>query len=194
MASERFLWSFTGAAPSRACFSFVSILWSGTLNPDINRTVLFSRLYFSLSPHGCWESFCHLSYWNQIVYQGNDVYKLNKRLSHTCTRFLFWKASTLGGENWAHRLPSFTLTLVVFVVVVLSCVWFFVTPEIVACQAPLSVHGIFQARILEWLLFLPQGIIPTQALNMQLLCLPNWQVNSLLLSHLGSPYTNTIVI
>ena len=32
----------------------------------------------------------------------------------------------------------------------LSCVWLFVTPWTVACQAP-SVHGISQARILEWI-------------------------------------------
>ena len=32
---------------------------------------------------------------------------------------------------------------------VLSCVWLFVTPWTVACQAPLSM-GILQARILEW--------------------------------------------
>ena len=31
----------------------------------------------------------------------------------------------------------------------LSCVWLFATPWTVACEA-LSVHGIFQARILEW--------------------------------------------
>ena len=38
-----------------------------------------------------------------------------------------------------------------FVVVVqsLSCVWLFATPQTVAHQAS-SVHGIFQARILEW--------------------------------------------
>jgi len=33
----------------------------------------------------------------------------------------------------------------------LSHVWLFATPWTVACQAPSSVHGIFQARILEWI-------------------------------------------
>ena len=31
-----------------------------------------------------------------------------------------------------------------------SSIWLFVTPWTVACQAPLSRHGILQARILEW--------------------------------------------
>ena len=51
-----------------------------------------------------------------------------------------------------------------------------------------SVHGIFQAKILEWarhLLF--QGIFPTQGLNLRFLCLLNWQADSLPLSHLGNP-------
>ena len=35
-------------------------------------------------------------------------------------------------------------------VCVLSRVWLSVTPWTIACQAPLSVHGISQAGILEW--------------------------------------------
>ena len=39
------------------------------------------------------------------------------------------------------------------------------------CSLPgFSVHGIFQARILEWVAFLLQGIFPTQGLNSGLLC------------------------
>ena len=54
-------------------------------------------------------------------------------------------------------------------------------------QAP--VHGILQARILEWvaiLVFLLQGILPTQGSN---LCLLHWQVGSLPLcpNMLGKP-------
>ena len=38
------------------------------------------------------------------------------------------------------------------------------------CSPPgSSVHGILQARILEWLPFLLQGIFPTQGLNPNLL-------------------------
>ena len=53
----------------------------------------------------------------------------------------------------------------------LSCVRLFVTPWIVARQAPLSM-GILQARILEWVLVarqvLLQGIFPTQGSNADL--------------------------
>ena len=48
-----------------------------------------------------------------------------------------------------------------------------------------SVHGISQARILEWVAIFPSpGIFPTQGLN---LCLLHWQVDSLHLSHQESP-------
>ena len=54
------------------------------------------------------------------------------------------------------------------------------------CSPPgSSVHGIFQARILEWVAnFLLQGTFLTQGLNPSLL---HWQVDSLPLSHLESP-------
>ena len=43
-----------------------------------------------------------------------------------------------------------------------------------------SAHGIFQARILEWIaIFLLQEIFPDQGLNHHLLCLLHWQVDSL---------------
>ena len=39
------------------------------------------------------------------------------------------------------------------------------------------VHGIFQARILEWVaISFSRGIFPTQGLNLCLLCLLHWQV------------------
>ena len=57
------------------------------------------------------------------------------------------------------------------------------------CSLPgSSVHGIFQARILEWVASpLLQGIFLTQGLNLCLLCLLHWQADSLPLSYLGSP-------
>ena len=62
----------------------------------------------------------------------------------------------------------------------------FVTPWIVACQAPLA-HWISQARILEWVaISFSRGIFPTQGLNPCLLCLLRWQADSLPLSYLGS--------
>ena len=51
------------------------------------------------------------------------------------------------------------------------------------CRLPgSSVHGIFQARILEWVS--SQWIFATQGSISRLLCLSHWQVDSLLLSHL----------
>ena len=38
-------------------------------------------------------------------------------------------------------------------------------------------------------LFPSPGFFPAQGLNLHLLCLPNWQADSLPLSHLGSPCT-----
>ena len=44
------------------------------------------------------------------------------------------------------------------------------------CSPPgSSVHGIFQARVLEWVaIFLLQGIFLTQGSNPHLLCLLHW--------------------
>ena len=56
------------------------------------------------------------------------------------------------------------------------------------CSPPgSSVHGILQARILEWVAMpsLLQGIFPTQGSNQHLL---HWQADSLSLSHLWSPH------
>ena len=50
-----------------------------------------------------------------------------------------------------------------------------------------SVHGIFQARILEWAaISYFRGIFPTQGLNLHLLHLLHWQSESLMLHHLGT--------
>ena len=48
------------------------------------------------------------------------------------------------------------------------------------CSPPVfSIHGISQARILEWVaISFLQGIFPTQGSNLSLLCLLNWQVDS----------------
>ena len=55
-----------------------------------------------------------------------------------------------------------------------------------------SVHGIFQARVLEWVdISSFRGIFLIQGSNPNLLHLLHWQVGSLPLSHLGSP--NTVV-
>ena len=58
----------------------------------------------------------------------------------------------------------------------------------VDCSPPgSSVHGIPQARILEWVAMpSSKGSSLTQGLNLRLLCLLYWQVDSLPLSHQGS--------
>ena len=59
------------------------------------------------------------------------------------------------------------------------------------CGSPGSyVHGVLLERILEWIAtpFLLQGIFPDQGLNP---CLLHWQVDSLPLSHNGSPHIFT---
>ena len=55
------------------------------------------------------------------------------------------------------------------------------------CSPPgSSVHGIPQARILEWAVISPsRGIFLTQGSNLCLLCLPHWQAGSL--CHQESP-------
>ena len=47
-----------------------------------------------------------------------------------------------------------------------------------------SVHRISQARILEWVAILPQGIFLTQGSNLNLLWFLHWQADSLPLSYL----------
>ena len=58
--------------------------------------------------------------------------------------------------------------------------------NVMDCSPPgSSVHGIYQARILEWVaVSFSRGIFPTQGSNPHLL---HWQVDSLPLCHLGSP-------
>ena len=58
------------------------------------------------------------------------------------------------------------------------------------CSLPgSSVHGILQARILEWVvIFLLQRIFLTQGLNPRLLCLLHCQAGSLLLTPPRKPY------
>ena len=49
-----------------------------------------------------------------------------------------------------------------------------------------SAHGIFQARILEWVAISSSRDIPAQELNPCFHGLLHWQADSLPLSHLGS--------
>ena len=60
----------------------------------------------------------------------------------------------------------------------------------IGCSLPgASVHGISQARILEWIAVpSSRGIFPTQGSNLSLLCLLHWQVGSVPLVPPGKPY------
>ena len=74
----------------------------------------------------------------------------------------------------------------------LSHVGFLVTSWTIACQAPLSIE-LSRQEYWSRLLFLFQGIFPPQGLNLYLLCLLHWQVDSLPLSHQESPFGNCLV-
>ena len=58
------------------------------------------------------------------------------------------------------------------------------------CNLPgSSVHGIFQAGILEWVaISFSRGIFPTQGWNSHFLSFLPWQAGSLPRSHLGGPW------
>ena len=76
---------------------------------------------------------------------------------------------------------------ILFMLIVLSHVGLFGTSWAVACQAPLSTEF---SRQEYWSSchFLIQQIFLTQGLNLSLLSLLHWQVDSLPVRHLGSPY------
>ena len=60
------------------------------------------------------------------------------------------------------------------------------------CSLPgSSVHGISQARTLEWVPFLPLGDLPDPGLN---LCLLYWQADSLPLSYLDRGMISIYII
>ena len=60
--------------------------------------------------------------------------------------------------------------------------------NLVDCSLPGSpVLGISQARILEWVAISTPRDLPDPGMNLSLLCLLHWQVDSLPMSHLGSP-------
>ena len=112
---------------------------------------------------------------------------------HFCCVKYWWELhSLLAGtpENFLSKRIPFRKKLLppnLIYVCSLSHVQLFMTPWTVARQAPpgSSVHGIFQARILEWVaIFLLQGNYPTQGSNPHVL---HWQVDSLPLRLLRSP-------
>ena len=69
-------------------------------------------------------------------------------------------------------------------------VWLFVTPWIVAHPGS-SVHGISQARILEWFaISFSRGYSQTCSLGVPRPGILHWQADLLCLSHKGSPFHN----
>ena len=59
-----------------------------------------------------------------------------------------------------------------------------------------SVHGILQARILEWVAFTPPGDLPDSGIEPMSPETPALQADSLLRSHWGNPqniYTRTVL-
>ena len=69
----------------------------------------------------------------------------------------------------------------------LSCVGIFETPWTLACQPTLSMGFFSGKNTAVGCHFLLQGIFPIQELNLHLLCILHWLMDSLPLSHhLGS--------
>ena len=57
-----------------------------------------------------------------------------------------------------------------------------------------SVHGILQARILEWVAMSSSKGSSQPRGQTGVLCLPGWQADSLLLSYLGRPYSCNVYL
>ena len=85
-----------------------------------------------------------------------------------------------------HSLPFPSVVKAALHGCVLNCVWLLATPWTVALRVPLSMEFSRQEYWNECH-FLLQGIFLTQGSNPHLLHLLHWWVNSLPLSHLGSP-------
>ena len=86
----------------------------------------------------------------------------------------------------------FHLVMLTYKLSCFSCVQLFATPWTVARPSGFSVHGILQARILEWVA-MPSSrgsswrSSLTQGSNPHLLCLLHWQAGSLPLAPAGKP-------
>ena len=89
-----------------------------------------------------------------------------------------------GASIWSLVHPWFRTSLFVAVVYLPSCVWFFATPWTVCSPPASSVHGIFQARTLEWVAISFSKCSSWLRNQTWIFAL---QVDSLPLSHLGNP-------
>ena len=86
-------------------------------------------------------------------------------------------------RNWKKEPKSRNLKANTSSTCVLGCIWLFGTPWTIAHQAYLSMEF---SRQEYWsrLSFPTLGDLPSPGLNLYLLCLLHWQVDSLPLSHL----------
>ena len=93
-------------------------------------------------------------------------------------------------ESGPRKFPASASVLLILGLVTCVCAQScLILCDIKDCRPPgSSIHGIFQARILEWVaIFLLQDIFLTLNLNFfSLLSLPHWKADSLLLCYLGS--------
>ena len=144
-----------------------------TLQPVWSEKESFKGRWFHIS--GVWTLSCGCQFW---LYTNGQKLVLRPNVTNCKTA---WETYSLAGwpilaETWGWAVPCLITQSCPTVCDPLDC-----SPQ------GSSVHGILQARILEWVaIFLLQGIFLTQGLNLPSLHLGHWQVNSLLLSHLGS--------
>ena len=108
------------------------------------------------------------------------------------TVFMNWKTQHSKRINFSWKLIS---RLNVIPIVICTCMHAQSLIRVLLFANPMnysppgsSVHGILQARILEWATMpSPRGIFLTQGSNQSLLLLLHWQAGSLALAPLGSP-------
>ena len=112
-------------------------------------------------------------------------YSLNKSLWLMCTEF--HQIVFMHRLRWLHiYFLSFKLLMLLLVIKPHPTLW-----DLTDCSPPgSSVHGISQARILEWIAFPFPEDLPDPGIET---AFPAWQANSLPLIHPGSPIFDTVV-
>ena len=121
------------------------------------------------------------TWFNMLFVPGRRVLNLNIRFFFSHIRSLEQAVSTLVNSTaqWSQGSR-------------LGCVHVYSVNSVMSDSATpstslpgFSVHGLLQARVLEWVAFSSSRIFPTQGSNPHLL---HWQVDSLPLSHPRSPW------
>ena len=149
---------------------------------------LDSSLLFWVRLSGCqWSSSLlpgsFSSWWSEALVYNHHEGWFREFISN------LWFSPQFLTPTWVTLSPTSSrvvLKLIVVVVLLLSCVWLFVTPWTVAHQAPLS-KGFPRQEYWSGLPFPSPGDLPGLGLNLCLLYLLHWQADSLPLSHQGSP-------